>query len=77
MANKPLCQRAEEDKRQTDLSEDAWKGSGKVYGYRKLASHSLFGDKRLQSSGSRLTIHQHRMGALLTVTKSETQHEPS
>ena len=36
MPNKPLCQRAEEDKRRADLSEDAWKGSGKVYGYRKL-----------------------------------------
>lgn len=32
----PLCKRAKEDQRQTDLIKDAWKESGKVYGYRKL-----------------------------------------
>ena len=32
----PLCKRAEEDARQTDLIKEAWKDSGKVYGYRKL-----------------------------------------
>jgi putative transposase len=32
----PLCKRAKEDARQTDLIKDAWKESGKVYGYRKL-----------------------------------------
>jgi len=32
----PLCKRAKEDKRQTDLIKEAWKDSGKVYGYRKL-----------------------------------------
>ncbi len=33
---KPLSNRAIEDERQTDLINDAWKESGKVYGYRKL-----------------------------------------
>ena len=33
---KPFSKRAIEDKRQTKLIEDAWKDSGKVYGYRKL-----------------------------------------
>jgi len=33
---KPFSKRAIEDKRQTKLLEDAWKDSGKVYGYRKL-----------------------------------------
>ena len=33
---KPLSQRAKEDKRQTKLIKEAWKDSGKVYGYRKL-----------------------------------------
>jgi len=32
----PLSQRAHEDARQTKLIKDAWKDSGKVYGYRKL-----------------------------------------
>jgi putative transposase len=32
----PFCKRAQEDKRQTDLIQDAWEDSGKVYGYRKL-----------------------------------------
>jgi len=32
----PLCKRAKEDKRQTDLIKEAWNDSGKVYGYRKL-----------------------------------------
>lgn len=32
----PLCKRAKEDNRQTDLIEGAWNDSGKVYGYRKL-----------------------------------------
>jgi len=32
----PLSKRAKEDKRQTKLIKDAWKDSGKVYGYRKL-----------------------------------------
>jgi putative transposase len=32
----PLSKRAQEDIRQTRLIEDAWKQSGKVYGYRKL-----------------------------------------
>ena len=32
----PLSERAKEDARQTDLLRDAWKDSGKVYGYRKL-----------------------------------------
>lgn len=33
---KPLSHRALEDARQTKLFKDAWKDSGKVYGYRKL-----------------------------------------
>jgi len=33
---KPFSKRAIEDKRQTTLIEEAWKDSGKVYGYRKL-----------------------------------------
>jgi putative transposase len=33
---KPLCRRAKEDKRQTDLIKEAWNDSGKVYGDRKL-----------------------------------------
>ena len=33
---RPFSKRAIEDKRQTKLIEDAWKDSGKVYGYRKL-----------------------------------------
>ena len=32
----PLSQRAREDARQTELIRQAWKDSGKVYGYRKL-----------------------------------------
>tara|TARA_R110002012_G_scaffold313515_1_gene525168 strand:- start:203 stop:703 length:501 start_codon:yes stop_codon:yes gene_type:complete len=32
----PLSQRALEDARQTDLLQQAWTDSGKVYGYRKL-----------------------------------------
>ncbi|WIJ23855.1 IS3 family transposase [Devosia sp. RR2S18] len=32
----PLSKRAREDIRQTELIEEAWKQSGKVYGYRKL-----------------------------------------
>lgn len=32
----PLSHRAREDARQTKLLEEAWKDSGKVYGYRKL-----------------------------------------
>ncbi len=32
----PLSHRAREDARQTKLLKDAWKDSGKVYGYRKL-----------------------------------------
>ncbi|WP_374755762.1 IS3 family transposase [Sulfitobacter mediterraneus] len=32
----PLSHRAREDARQTKLIKDAWKDSGKVYGYRKL-----------------------------------------
>lgn len=32
----PMSERAKEDARQTDLLRDAWKDSGKVYGYRKL-----------------------------------------
>ncbi len=33
----PLCHRAQEDERQTELIRQAWEDSGKVYGYRKLA----------------------------------------
>jgi putative transposase len=32
----PMSERAQEDARQTNLLRDAWKDSGKVYGYRKL-----------------------------------------
>lgn len=32
----PLSRRAKEDARQTALLKQAWKNSGKVYGYRKL-----------------------------------------
>ncbi len=32
----PLSKRAKEDIRQTEIIRDAWKDSGKVYGYRKL-----------------------------------------
>ena len=32
----PLCQRALEDVRQTEMIQQAWADSGKVYGYRKL-----------------------------------------
>ena len=32
----PLSHRAQEDARQTDLIQQAWTDSGKVYGYRKL-----------------------------------------
>ena len=32
----PLSQRAQEDMRQTDLIQQAWADSSKVYGYRKL-----------------------------------------
>jgi putative transposase len=34
--NNPLSKRALEDERQTKLLQDAWKDSGKVYGYRKI-----------------------------------------
>jgi len=33
----PLSRRAQDDARQTGLIRQAWSGSGKVYGYRKLA----------------------------------------
>ena len=33
---RPLSKRALEDERQTELIREAWKDSGKVYGYRKL-----------------------------------------
>lgn len=33
---KPMSDRAKEDERQTQLIDDAWRESGKVYGYRKL-----------------------------------------
>jgi len=33
---RPFSKRTVEDERQTDLIKDAWKDSGKVYGYRKL-----------------------------------------
>jgi len=33
---RPFSKRAVEDKRQTELLKEAWKDSGKVYGYRKL-----------------------------------------
>ncbi len=36
LAKQPLSQRALEDVRQTDLIQQAWSDSGKVYGYRKL-----------------------------------------
>lgn len=37
-----LSQRALEDARQTDLTNQAWTDNGKVYGYRKLhPSHGL------------------------------------
>lgn len=32
----PLSQRAQDDERQTELIRQAWRDSGKVYGYRKL-----------------------------------------
>jgi len=32
----PLSKRAKEDVRQAELIREAWKESGKVYGYRKL-----------------------------------------
>lgn len=33
---KPFSKRAREDQRQTELLQEAWQDSGKVYGYRKL-----------------------------------------
>lgn len=33
---RPFSKHAVEDKRQTELLKEAWKDSGKVYGYRKL-----------------------------------------
>lgn len=33
---RPFSKRAVEDKRQTDMLQEAWEDSGKVYGYRKL-----------------------------------------
>jgi len=33
---RPFSRRAVEDKRQTDMLQEAWEDSGKVYGYRKL-----------------------------------------
>jgi len=32
----PLCKRAKEDARQTELIKDAWEDSGRIYGYRKI-----------------------------------------
>ncbi len=37
---RPFSKRAADDKRQTELLKEAWEGSGKVYGYRKL--HMIF-----------------------------------
>lgn len=37
----PLSKRAQEDARQTELLQKAWKDSGKVYGYRKLQDDLL------------------------------------
>ncbi len=33
---KPFSKRASEDQRQTEMLQEAWQDSGKVYGYRKL-----------------------------------------
>jgi putative transposase len=48
----PLSQRALEDARQTDLIQQAWTDSGKVYGYRKLHDDLL--DQGEICSGSRV-----------------------
>ena len=41
----PLSLRAQEDARQTDLIQQEWADSGKVYGYRKLHDNLLDADE--------------------------------
>jgi len=48
----PLSNRARKDERQTALIKQAWKDSGKVYGYRKL--HDDLCDQGEQSSPNSL-----------------------
>jgi putative transposase len=47
----PLSPRAKEDMRQTDLIQQAWADSGKVYGYRKLPPLGRLQSNRLPGSG--------------------------
>lgn len=47
----PLSQRALEDVRQTEMIQQAWADSGKVYGYRKLPPLGRLLCNRLPGSG--------------------------
>lgn len=52
----PLSQRALEDKRQIDLVKQAWKDSGKVYGYRKTCDDLIdMGETVSENRVARLT----------------------
>ena len=52
----PLSQRARDDARQTELIRQAWNGSGKVYGYRKLHNDLLDqGERCCSNRVARLT----------------------
>jgi putative transposase len=48
----PLSHRAQEDARQTELIQQAWTKSGKLYGYRKLRDDLRDQDERV--SGNRV-----------------------
>lgn len=56
----PLSDRAVEDARQTVLIKDAWKESGKVYGYRKI--HDDLIEMGEQVSQNRLARLAHLAG---------------
>jgi len=51
----PLSQRALEDERQIELVKQAWKDSGKVYGYRKIHDDLIeIGEAVLENRVARL-----------------------
>ncbi|SLN58460.1 hypothetical protein AQS8620_02590 [Aquimixticola soesokkakensis] len=62
----PLSQRAQEDRRQTKLVKQAWKDSGKVYGYRKFYDDLIdMGEVVSENRVARLDLHRFCSGVLL------------
>jgi len=60
----PLSQRAQEDVRQTELIQQAWADSGKVYGYRKLTDD-------LRDAGE--TCSENRVARLASIAGNAAQ----